>query len=138
MPAPTFLGRGMKFPHQVLSTSGGVQLSGGVSQTEGVQHVVEGLHQLLGTRIGERVIRRDFGSRLMELVFEPNDETLDAMIVQYVIDAIRRWEKRIEILGVTLDRAFRDEGRIDINCTFRVIQSNVVGNFVFPFYLAQA
>lgn len=55
---------------------------------------------ILGTQIGTRVMLRTFGSRVPELVFEPNDEILDALARRYTIDAISEWEDRVSIQEV--------------------------------------
>lgn len=46
------------------------------------------LIMLLGTRIGERVMRPSIGSRIPELVFEQSSPLLDQLAVAYVGDAI--------------------------------------------------
>lgn len=50
-----------------------------LSESEGIEHVKESIQQILGTPIGSRVMRRDFGSRLRQIVFEPNDSTIDTL-----------------------------------------------------------
>lgn len=52
---------------------------------------------ILGTQIGTRIMRPEFGSRIPELVFEPNDEVLEALANRYTVDAINRWEPRANI-----------------------------------------
>jgi uncharacterized protein len=44
----------------------------------------------------------DFGSRLNEIPFEPNDEVTNALIERYVVDAISRWEPRAAVLDTTI------------------------------------
>ena len=132
-----FLGKGIKFPFQLTGRTGGVKSEGEVQITEGVRHVTESIQQILGTRIGERVMRRDFGSRVQELVFEPNDEILVARLRGIIFEAIERWEPRIEVLEVNVEELDTDAGRLDVFISFRVIRQNVVGNLVFPFFLAK-
>jgi phage baseplate assembly protein W len=55
---------------------------------------------ILTTRLGERPFLRSFGSRLPELVFEPNDHILAVAARNATVDALRRWERRIELLDV--------------------------------------
>ena len=45
----------------------------------------------------------NFGSRIHDLVFEPNDTVLHGLIRYYVIDAIKKWEKRVIVADVTID-----------------------------------
>ena len=96
-----FLGRGLKFPFRFQRRSGGAQVSSATSTEH--EHIHESIIQILGTRPGERFMRPEFGSKLKDLVFEPNDEVLKGLIRHYVIDAVKRWEKRVAITGVSFD-----------------------------------
>jgi len=55
------------------------------------------IQMILFTRIGERVMLRDFGSSLHEKPFDPNDLFLRNEIVQEVQEAVARWDDRIGI-----------------------------------------
>jgi phage baseplate assembly protein W len=110
----------------------------GLSESEGIEHVKESIQQILGTPIGSRVMRRDFGSRLHQIVFAPNDSTIDTLVEHYVREAIERWEKRVVIGPVTVVHSERHVGRVEIGIQFRIIRTNVAGNLVFPFYLQGA
>ena len=52
---------------------------------------------------GERVGELDFGSRIHELPFEPNDTTLVRQAQRYIIDALNTWEPRIQF-NVTVEQ----------------------------------
>jgi phage baseplate assembly protein W len=56
---------------------------------------------ILGTIPGERVGEPTFGSRLFELVFEPNDKMLLSQLVHETADAISLWDSLIQIVNVT-------------------------------------
>ena len=53
---------------------------------------------ILTTQLGERVCLPQFGSRLPELIFEPNDEILKGLAREYSAEALRQWEPRITVL----------------------------------------
>lgn len=55
------------------------------------------IQMILFTRVGERVMLRDFGSNLHQKPFDPNDLFLRNEIVQEVQDAIAKWDDRIGI-----------------------------------------
>lgn len=63
----------------------------------------QSIYVILATRIGERLLNPEFGSRLPELLFEPNDIILATLGTQYIREALRRWEPRIEVETVTWD-----------------------------------
>jgi phage baseplate assembly protein W len=72
---------------------------------------------------------------LNDLVFEQNDEVLKGLIRHHVIDAIKRWEKRVVITGVTFDDAPQniDRNLLLVRISYRIIQGQVEGSLVYPF-----
>jgi len=64
---------------------------GRVATTEADDHVRDLIWQVLFTNPGERVNRPDFGCGLLQLVFEPNSETLGITTQFLVQGALQRW-----------------------------------------------
>ena len=66
-----------------------------------MDHLRQSVRDILTTPIGSRVMRREYGSRLYELVDAPiNGETLvDLYAATY--EALSRWEPRIDVQQVT-------------------------------------
>lgn len=128
-----FLGKGLRFPFAFARRSGGAQVSTVTSMDHA--HIHESILQILGTRPGERFMNPEFGSRLKDLVFEPNDQVLKGLIRHYVIDAIERWEKRVYVTDVTFDDSPEtvDANAIPVRISYRVIDTQVSGNLVWPF-----
>lgn len=128
-----FLGKGLRFPFAFQKRSGGAQVSTVTSMDHA--HIHESILQILGTRPGERFMNPEFGSRLKDLVFEPNDSVLKGLIRHYVIDAVQRWEKRILVTDVTFDDSPEtvDANIIPVRISYRVIDTQVEGNLVWPF-----
>ncbi len=128
-----FLGKGLRFPFTFQKRSGGAQVSTVTSMDHA--HIHESILQILGTRPGERFMNPEFGSRLKDLVFEPNDSVLKGLIRHYVIDAIERWEKRVYVTDVTFDDSPEtvDANTIPVRISYRVIDTQVSGNLVWPF-----
>lgn len=129
-----FLGKGLKFPFTFQRRSGGAQISTVTSHEHA--HIHESIRQILGTRPGERFMNPEFGSRLKDLVFEQNDQVLKALVRHYVIDAIKRWEKRVIVTSVEFDDtpANKDRNLLLVRINYRVIQSQTEGNLVYPFH----
>ena len=128
-----FLGKGLRFPFAFQRRSGGAQVSTVTSMDHA--HIHESILQILGTRPGERFMSPEFGSRLKDLVFEPNDSVLKGLIRHYVIDAIERWEKRVYVTDVAFDDSPEtvDANTIPVRISYRVIDTQVAGNLVWPF-----
>lgn len=128
--AKDYLGTGIAFPFHVNA-------NGGIALSSGAEHLAEGLRALLATRIGERVMRRDYGSRIHEVPFSPNDSATYALVKRFVIQSARTWEKRLYIDKVTLT-AVQGEGSVEVRIGFIIIKNNREGNLVYPWYLHES
>lgn len=123
-----FLGKGFNFPMQIDS-------SGGVSLNTYEENIESSLHIIIGTRPGERVMRPDFGCRVHELVFQPNNDATATLAAFYVREAMRKWEPRVENVRVTAFPDSQKDNVLVINLSYRVIRTNNQRNMVYPFYL---
>jgi phage baseplate assembly protein W len=124
------LGKGIEFPFKFVPTSGSLQ---GVDTSAYLQQVNQSIHLILSTRIGERLMRPDFGSNLRDLVFEPlDDPTLD-LLVEYTADALRKWENRIELTLVETDDSDIENSHVGIVIQYKIRGTNIVGNYVYQF-----
>lgn len=63
----------------------------------GDAHLNQSIANLLTTPIGTRVLRRDYGSGLFDLVDSPLDGILVSNIRKETAVAINRWEPRLKI-----------------------------------------
>ena len=130
--ATDFLGKGLGFPFPFERRSGGAQVSSATTIEH--EHIQESIVQILGTSPGKRFMRPDFGSRLKSLVFETNDEVLKGLIRHYIVEAIKRWDKRVIVTAVTFDQSPQEIDRhvLPVRISYRVIQTQVEGNLVYP------
>ncbi|MFQ5647486.1 MAG: GPW/gp25 family protein [bacterium] len=133
-----FLGRGVRFPFS-FNVAGATDNSRVVAVSEKFDHINESIRQILGTSPGERVMLPEFGSRLKELVFEPSNTVLKALAKVFVVDALKRWEKRIVVQDVQIseDSESIDNGVFAIHISYMVIKNQALGNLVFPFYVGK-
>ncbi|MEB3828869.1 GPW/gp25 family protein [Phormidium sp. CCY1219] len=122
-----YLGTGWAFPLRV-NVQGNLQLS------SDVRNVEESIRIILNTKLGERVYRPDFGSRLSELTFAPmNTQTL-LMIRVYVEEALELWEPRI-ILDAVYTEPDPIKGRVNIIIEYHLKENYDSRSMVYPFYL---
>ncbi|BBD70129.1 GPW / gp25 family protein [Nostoc commune NIES-4072] len=123
----SYLGTGWSFPLRV-NVQGSIQIS------SAERNIEESIWLILGTQLGERVYRPNFGSRLSELTFAPmNTQTL-LLLRLYVQEALEMWEPRIVVDAV---RTEPDpvQGRVDITLEYRPKESHDTRSLVYPFYL---
>src|SRR6267142_1398234 len=126
-----FLGRGWKFPVQIDPTSGRVAMS------DSEQDIKESIYIILATAPGERVMRPDFGCGIHDLVFSAMSSVTMGLFESRVREAITRWEARVDIVKLEVFTKEPDRGKLEINLTCRVRDTNAEFNFVFPFYLTE-
>ncbi|WP_294279910.1 GPW/gp25 family protein [uncultured Sphingomonas sp.] len=65
-------------------------------------HLSQSIGDILSTPIGSRVMRRDYGSALFELVDAPGNALTRSRIYAATATALARWEPRIRLTRVTL------------------------------------
>lgn len=64
---------------------------------DGMDHIRQSIKDILTTRIGSRVMRRDYGSLLPELIDHPANPANLLRLQAASIMAILRWEPRVRI-----------------------------------------
>lgn len=122
-----YLGEGWAFPL-------GVSVQGNLQISSINQNIEESMRIILQTRLGERVYRPDFGSRLEELIFAPmNTQTL-LLARLYTQEALEKWEPRIIVDGVYAEPD-PVRGRVDIRIVYHPKDSHEDRSLVYPFYL---
>lgn len=89
-----FLGQGWGFPFGFDRADGGVSLS---AHEENIR---QSISLILGTRPGERQMLPEFGCNIHELMFSPNTRATATRVSHLVMEALARWEPRIEVTKV--------------------------------------
>ena len=68
----------------------------------GDAHLAQSIADILTTPIGTRVMRRDYGSALFELIDAPLNALTRLRLFAATADALRRWEPRLRLTRVKL------------------------------------
>lgn len=100
----------------------GINASTG-KRLEGIAHIKQSIRDILTTRIGTRVMRRDYGSRLPELVDNPTGELLKIELFAATAEALVKWEPRFRLDRVYLESASQ-EGRVVLVLEGRILAYN--------------
>ncbi len=82
---------------------------------DGLDHLRQSIRDILTTRVGTRVMRRDYGSDVPNLVDRPIDDSLRVDIYAAVAQALATWEPRLDVL--TMDVLSRGEGVVELSLT---------------------
>lgn len=119
-----FLGNGITLP---------LNLKDGAAVLESGEHLIKAsIRMILAWNFGTRFFLCEFGSRVEELLEEPNDDVLLHTARILIVEALEIWERRIEIIDVELERS--EHHKLDLTIVYRIISSNKTDTFTFPFY----
>ncbi|MBA3462136.1 MAG: GPW/gp25 family protein [Deltaproteobacteria bacterium] len=123
-----FLGKGLRFPVSI-------NLNGGVSSSTLEENVRQSIFIILGTAPGERIRRPDFGCRIHDLMFAPNNAMTAARAEIFCEEAIYKYEPRVQRVTVTALPNPSQPNRLDLRIEYVIASVNHPRNLVFPFYL---
>jgi len=123
-----FIGRGWAFPVRTAP-------AGGIALVDRDRELQESMRLILSTAPGERPMRPEFGCAIHQFMFAPVDATTEGRIAQEVERALARWEPRIDLVEIVVERATDDDATLYIDITYSVRGSNDPRNLVFPFYV---
>lgn len=121
------LGSGWAFPPSV-------DARGRIALARQERDVEEAIYMILLTPVGQRVMRPEFGCRIHDLIFAPNDATTIGLATYYVEDALGMWEPRIQVREVRVRPDDENEARLLINIRYEVKATHDERSLVFPFY----
>jgi phage baseplate assembly protein W len=84
--------------------------SSGVNRVDGrplsnFEHVRQSIEVILTTAIGSRVMRREFGSEVLNLIDRPLTDRVILAVYSAVVMAIAQWEPRFAVTGCKISRA---------------------------------
>lgn len=122
------VGRGWAFPIHLNNR-------GQVSLATGDDELHQAIHIILSTAPGERVMRPDFGCRIHDLIFAPNDLITAATAERYVKEALGRWEPRISVNRVEAIPSEDQLGVLMISVDYTIKSTHDPRSLVVPFYL---
>ncbi|HZS38450.1 MAG TPA: GPW/gp25 family protein [Polyangia bacterium] len=129
--ARNFFGKGWKYPVEVART-------GGIAMSEHEEAIRQSILIVLGTAPGERVMRPHFGCEIHELVYAPNNVNTAGLAAHYCIDALTKWEPRIDDVEAEAEPSPDDPNQLNLYIKYKVRATNNSRNLVYPFYLRRS
>lgn len=95
----------------------GMNSQTGLSISE-VEHIRQSVRDILVTPVGSRVMHREYGSLLSELIDQPQTPALRLQIMAACYSAIQKWEPCVSLTTITFERSDTDSGLyVDITGT---------------------
>ncbi|AHB58870.1 GPW/gp25 family protein [Pseudomonas aeruginosa] len=94
-------------------------------------HIRQSIADILTTRIGTRVMRREYGSQLPELIDAPFNDTTRLQVYAATAMALMRWEPRIRLSRVQITgQNLAGQVLMEIDAT--LVDSNEPHNLSIP------
>lgn len=128
MTTSNFLGEGVAFPFSIDRYNK-------INSSKYEKNIEESIMIILSTKLGERLMRPDFGCRIHQLLFAPNTIDTHNLAIFYVTESLEQWEHRIILTNVHISN--QAETSINISIDYQIRDSNSFYNLVYPFYLTE-
>lgn len=125
----SFLGVGWSFPPSFEKNKLGVKM---VTNEEDIR---QSLHIFFSTKLGERIMRPNYGCIVYDYLFEKISDGMLGTIAVELKKTIRLYEPRIIVHEVNISNSKIEDGRIEIEVSYEIEATNVRDNIVYPFYL---
>jgi uncharacterized protein len=103
--------------------------TGGVAQESGEEKIKENLIHILLTGIGERVMLREYGGGIRQLLHDPNNAALQAIVQRQVARSISRWEPRVLLRKIDL---IQEDATLIIRLDYVIRQTLQAQNLKVP------
>tara|TARA_B100001093_G_scaffold514618_1_gene589045 strand:+ start:12810 stop:13223 length:414 start_codon:yes stop_codon:yes gene_type:complete len=125
----SFLGRGWSFPPTFNKSRAEIEM---VSKEEDIK---QSLEIYFYTKLGERIMRQDYGCVIHEHLFDRIDESILEILEIELQENIGFIEPRIKVENISISNLSENEGTLEVKIDYTVITTNIRDNIVFPFYL---
>ncbi len=122
------IGKGWAFPPRL-------DHRGQIAVVDGPTEIEQAIRIILNTSPGQRVMRPEFGCRLHELVFAPNNSQTAGLAERYVREALGRWEPRIDLEKVEVAPDEHNRAQLLIAVTYSIKATLSSRSLVYPFYI---
>jgi phage baseplate assembly protein W len=119
---------GFAFPFQLDPATGGVKTASGDAKLRA------NLVHIILTNVGERVMRRGYGSGVRQLVQDPNNSALWAVVRHQIGKSIGRLEPRVQLQELAVAQSDAG-GTLDVTVTYLVTRTQVVQTLNVPIVL---
>ena len=97
----------------------------------GLAHLRQSIADILSTPIGTRVMRRDYGSLLFELIDQPDNGSTQVRLYAATAEALLKWEPRIKLTQVKLYRTDQP-GKVIIDLKGQLVRASKAFSLSLP------
>ncbi|UNE54399.1 GPW/gp25 family protein [Bartonella machadoae] len=79
----------------------------------GIEHLRQSILDILSTRIGTRVMRRDYGSHVADIIDVPVNDAFAVRIYAAIAEALDKWEPRFKLNKI--DCKWNENGQVSLS-----------------------
>lgn len=83
--------------------------------------IEENIKALLLYEIGQRLRQEDFGTKLIEVLEEPNTSALSFLVREYIMQALAKYESRVVVTKISSTKLNQ---KLHILLEFRIVELN--------------
>lgn len=95
-----------------------------------IDHIRQSIEDIISTPIGSRLMRRDYGTQVANLLDQPTSEALYLKCYSTIYSSILRWEPRVQINQLYISEV--NEGQTVLNLEGTLAQSGQSLNMNIP------
>ena len=114
---------GLAFPFRIEN--------GAVATKSGADKLKDNIAHILLTGVGQRVMRRDYGGGLRQLLHDPNNDALRAIVQHQIAKAIGTYEPRVLVQTVDVSQDVA-QGVVSVSVQFTVRRTRQVQQLTVP------
>lgn len=94
-------------------------------------HILQSISDILTTPLGTRVMRREYGSLLPELLDKPMSDKLVMQMYAAIVIAVMKYEPRIRVLSLAVD--YSSNGKMVFDIHYERLTPNSSDRHTFKF-----
>ncbi|MFX7294381.1 GPW/gp25 family protein [Acinetobacter baumannii] len=79
-----------------------------------IESIKQSIEDIVTTPLGSRIMRREYGSIVADLIDQPMSEVLKVKIYSAIYTPVSRWEKRISIENLKISDVFSNGLQLDL------------------------
>ncbi|KAA8734915.1 baseplate assembly protein [Acinetobacter qingfengensis] len=101
-----------------------------------LEHIKQSIQDILTTPLGSRIMRRDYGSIIADLIDQPVTDVLILKLYSAIYTPITRWEDRIIIEQITISELAAGSLILDIEAVYLLTDQKI--NLNIPLQMGAA
>ena len=126
-PRSKFIGSGLVFPIVLDS----------ITTTPIIRDDFELIRSSIGIILNwpdrDRFFNEEFGSRVFELLEEPDNNVARALLSTFIKEALEKWERRILVKSLSFDIP-QGNASMTVSIVYQVKNTKLEDTFIYPFY----